>query len=132
MTVPGIWFWFWRYLTRGLIWHLSKSSILRPSIYIRSTVKSCLNCSWNQPVLSNKGKVSCPRKQRGHLMGLKPTTSTWVRNWFQVSKIYIYQFFLNNPIFLLISTHSELGKMLVWPGNLGTHINILYHLVPSI
>ena len=29
-----------------------------------------------QPVLSNKGKVSCSRKQRGPLMGLKPTTST--------------------------------------------------------
>jgi len=25
-------------------------------------------CSWNQPVLSNKGKVSCSRKQRGPLM----------------------------------------------------------------
>ena len=33
-------------------------------------------CSWNQPVLSNKGKVSCSRKQQGLLMGLKPTTST--------------------------------------------------------
>ena len=32
--------------------------------------------SWNQPVLSNKGKVSCSRKQRGPLMGLEPTTST--------------------------------------------------------
>ena len=32
-------------------------------------------CSWNQPVLSNKGKVSCSRKQRGPLMGLEPTTS---------------------------------------------------------
>ena len=32
--------------------------------------------SWNQPVLSNKGKVSCSRKQRGSLMGLEPTTST--------------------------------------------------------
>ena len=31
--------------------------------------------SWNQPVLCNKGKVSCSRKQRGPLMGLKPTTS---------------------------------------------------------
>ena len=32
--------------------------------------------SSNQPVLSNKGKVSCSRKQRGPLMGLEPTTST--------------------------------------------------------
>ena len=32
-----------------------------------------------QPVLNNKGKVSCWRKQRGPLMGLEPTTSTlWV------------------------------------------------------
>ena len=32
--------------------------------------------SWNQPVLSNKGNVSCSRKQRGPLMGLEPTSST--------------------------------------------------------
>jgi len=63
-----VWYWFWRYLTRGLIWHLSQSSI-RPSIYFSSIVKSARICSWNQPVLSNKGKVSCSRKQRGPLMG---------------------------------------------------------------
>ena len=33
------WFWFWRYLKRGLIWHLSQSSI-RPSIDFSSIVKS--------------------------------------------------------------------------------------------
>ena len=63
-------FLFWRYLTRGLIWHLSQSSI-RPSIYFSSIVNSRSN-----PVLSNKGKVSCSRKQRGPLMGLEPMTST--------------------------------------------------------
>ena len=36
------WFWFWRYLMRGLIWHLSQSSI-RPSIYFSSFVKSRSN-----------------------------------------------------------------------------------------
>ena len=51
-------FWFWRYLTRGFIWHLSQSSI-SPSNYF-----------------SNNGKVSCSRKQRVLLMGLDPTTST--------------------------------------------------------
>ena len=35
-------FWFWRYLTRGLIWQLSQSSIT-PSIYFSSIVKSCSN-----------------------------------------------------------------------------------------
>ena len=30
--------------------------------------------SWNQPVLSNEGKVSCLRKQRGPLLGLELTT----------------------------------------------------------
>ena len=30
-------------------------------------------CSWNQPVLSNKSKVSCSRKQRGPLKGLEHT-----------------------------------------------------------
>jgi len=32
------------------------------------------NCSWNQPVPSNKGEVSCSRKQREPLMGLKLIT----------------------------------------------------------
>jgi len=31
-------------------------------------------CSWNQPVLSNKVKVSCSRKQWEPLMGLELTT----------------------------------------------------------
>ena len=34
--------WFWRYLTRGLIWRLSQSSI-RPSIYLSSIVISRSN-----------------------------------------------------------------------------------------
>ena len=36
--------------------------------------------SWIQPVLRNKGKISCSSKKRGPLMGLEPLTSTlWVR-----------------------------------------------------
>jgi len=34
--------WFWRYLTRGLIWHLNQSFI-RPSIYFSLIVKSRSN-----------------------------------------------------------------------------------------
>jgi len=34
--------WFWRYLTRALIWHLSQSSIWS-SIYLSSIVKSRSN-----------------------------------------------------------------------------------------
>ena len=30
--------------------------------------------SWNQPVLSKEGKVSCSRKERGPLLGLELTT----------------------------------------------------------
>ena len=30
--------------------------------------------SWNKPVLSNEGKVSCSRKQRKPLLGLELTT----------------------------------------------------------
>jgi len=33
-------------------------------------VKHARSQSWNQPVLSNEGKVSCIRKQREPLMGL--------------------------------------------------------------
>ena len=56
---------FWLFLTRGLIWHLSKSSI-RPSICFSLIVRSRLN-----PFLettdtkSNKGNVSFSWKQRG-------------------------------------------------------------------
>ena len=35
-------FWFWRYLTRGLFWHLSQSP-KRPSIYFSSILKSRSN-----------------------------------------------------------------------------------------
>ena len=38
----SVMFWFWRYLTRGLIWHLSQPSI-KPSIYFSSIVKSRSN-----------------------------------------------------------------------------------------
>ena len=38
----SLWFWFWRFLTWGLIWHLSQSSI-RPSIYFSLIVKSRSN-----------------------------------------------------------------------------------------
>ena len=58
-----LWVWFWRYLMRGLIWHLSQYSI-RPSIILVWLWNHAWIHSWNQPVLSNKGKVSCSRKQR--------------------------------------------------------------------
>ena len=70
---------FWLFLTRGLIWHLSKSSI-RPSICFSLIVRSRLN-----PFLettntkSNKGNVSFSWKQRGgggSLLGLEPMTFT--------------------------------------------------------
>ena len=69
-------FWFWRYLTRGLIWHLSQSSI-GPSIYFSSIVRLWYHARirfWNLPVLSNKGKVSCSRKQQGTFDGADLTS----------------------------------------------------------
>ena len=68
-------FWFWRYLTRGLIWYLNQTSI-RPSIYLVRLWNHTRIRSWNQPVLSNNENISCSRKQREPLMGLEPTTST--------------------------------------------------------
>ena len=62
-------FLFWRYLTRGLIWHLSHIFI-RPSVFLVWLWNHARIRSWNQPVPSNKGKVSCSRKQLGPLMWL--------------------------------------------------------------
>ena len=59
----------------GRIGHLSESSI-RPSDYLVRLWNHARIRSWNQPVISNKGKISSSRKQRGPLMGLGPTTST--------------------------------------------------------
>ena len=42
ITILSFGFCFWRYLTRGLIWHISQSSI-RPSIYFSSIVNSLSN-----------------------------------------------------------------------------------------
>ena len=74
-------FLFWQYLTRGLIWHLSQSSI-RLSIYFSLMWNHARIHSWNRPVLSSKGNNSCWRKQRGPLMGLEsdvqPTDSVVV------------------------------------------------------
>ena len=57
---------FWRYLMRGLNWHLSQPFIGPQLILVRlwkhAQIRSC-----NQPVLSNKGKVSCSRKQYSFL-----------------------------------------------------------------
>ena len=69
---------FWWYLTRALIWHLSKSSIIglvRLWNHARSS-------SWNQPVLSNEGKVFLLKETPGScwpLMGFQSTTDRlWV------------------------------------------------------
>ena len=70
-----MWIQIWRYLTKALIWQLCQFSI-RPSIYLVRLWNHVRICSWHQPELSNKGKVSCSRTQRGPLMGLEPTTSS--------------------------------------------------------
>ena len=48
------------------------SSILKQAIF--AYVNHARNSSWNQPVLSNEGRVSCLRKQQEPLVGLKLTT----------------------------------------------------------
>ena len=51
---PQLIFRLWRYLTRGLIWQLSQSSI-RPSIYYNSIVKSRSNPSLEPTSIKQKG-----------------------------------------------------------------------------
>ena len=55
--------------------YLTFKSILLQLILVRLWTHARIR-SWNQPVLSNKGKVSCSMIQRGPLMGLEHTTST--------------------------------------------------------
>jgi len=45
--------WFWRYLMRGLIWHLCQSSI-RPSIYFSLIVKSHFTHHWEKKFMRLK------------------------------------------------------------------------------
>ena len=48
------------------------SSILKQALF--TNVNPSRIRSWNQPVLSNDGKMSCPEKQREPLLGFEPTT----------------------------------------------------------
>ena len=66
---------FLRDLMRGLIWHFNQSYIALQFISVRLWSHARIRC-WNPQQISNKGKVSCSRKQRGPLMGLEHTTST--------------------------------------------------------
>ena len=63
--------WFWRYLTRGVIWHLGQSSIRSQFSLLRVWNHARIR-SWNQPVLCNKGKVSWTRTHDLHI-----TSQTW-------------------------------------------------------
>ena len=62
---------FWRYLTRGLIWHLCPYGPQFILGWNHTRIRS-----WNEPVLSNNGKMSYSMKQRGPLIGIEHTTST--------------------------------------------------------
>jgi len=44
-------------------------------------MKHACVCSWNQPVLSNDGKVACSTKQRESLIGFELTPDTLFIVW---------------------------------------------------
>ena len=46
--------------------------------------------SWNQPVLSNEGKVSCSRKQQEPLLGLDLTTDRHPSTLIQTGSYYLH------------------------------------------
>ena len=58
--------WFWRFLTKGLIWHFSQSYI-RPLIYFSLILKSCSNLFLKQ--------TCC--KQRGQSFLIKDSFALW-------------------------------------------------------
>ena len=66
-------------MIRSLVWIFFISEFIL--IYLNSNVKqvflayvnySCVHF-WNQPVLSNEGKISCSMNQQKHLMGIEFT-----------------------------------------------------------
>ena len=82
--------------------------------------------SWNQPVLSNKGKVSCSRKQRASLMGLEPTTNT-LRSFKSIRILHINTITLN-----FIYAKWEFEKTLNFKTNLfiqSSQITTLQHSI---
>ena len=53
------WFRFWRYLTRELTWHLSQS--YGPQLILVPLWNHTRIRAWNQPTMSNEGKVYCSK-----------------------------------------------------------------------
>ena len=66
------WIWFWQYSIKGLVWHLNLFSISLQFILVQLWNHTQIS-SWNQPVLSDKRKVSC--------LGFKPTTDRLHVRW---------------------------------------------------
>ena len=62
----------WRIKQHNIVYTNQFSSIVKQAMFAYGNHAQIR--SWNQPLLSNEGKVSCSRKQPEPLMGLKLTT----------------------------------------------------------
>ena len=88
-------FLFWGYLTKGLLKHLSQS-ILGTSFILVWLGTQVRICSWNQPVLSNEGKVSSSRNITGtfviytqSIVSVVIFATTGFVSWFWIYVIHI-------------------------------------------
>ena len=115
-------------------------------------VKQAIICScksrsihyWNQPVLSNKSKVSCSMKQLGPLMGLKLTTGRYPAITSQMRHPMCHarwtgvETFSESPLVLIIVGYGKLRNLRSYnnPNSKSwrvryCYINSMYHSLKS-
>ena len=73
-------------------------------------------CSWNKPVLSNEGKVSCSRKQREPLMGFELMTDRhpWIMSQMRYWQRHEASFYFKSPIHSCVQGNVTLNVLSVW------------------
>ena len=116
-------YFFWRYLTMELIWHLSQSPI-RPSIYFSLIVKSRSNL-FLESVLSNKGNGSSSRKQRGPFMGLQNGNRQMNTALFDLILLRSEHSLFPNICFLNFEISNTHNRHFI------NHVPIVYHFPPT-
>ena len=96
---------FWQYLTRGLIWH---NLPLGPQFILVWLWNQAQIPSWNQPVLSNEGKVSFSRKQLGLRWGSNSIQIHYESDTLPNATCRQYECWVVNGVLILARTVSQI------------------------